>query len=692
MSGFAGLAKACDKSYDIEISTINGLSPWDGPFVNPITLAGSASGENFVGQLSQYQVEVVWGDGTKDVTSTVHFTQDGNDFSGTWTSNSHTYAQPGTYCITVRLYHSQPPGSDGSSDAVDTVNCVISSMTSLTLSKTSPQIAGASLTATATVSPSAATGSVQFQVEIPGSSTWNTFDTRTLSSGSATSKSYTLSNVGVYNFQAVYSGDCQYSGSTSSTVSLTVNPAVAVNFVVSGFPSSTSAGVAHSVTVTAKDAYGNVATGYTGTVHFTSSDSQAVLPVDYTFVSGDAGTKSFSVTLETVGSQSITATDTLTSTITGSQSGITVNAACAAKLAFVGVPSSLTAGVTSGGITVQLQDQYGNPVNAGGGGVTVTLSPSGVWYSNSGGTTLISNNQRTISSGSSSTSSFYFKSTVAGLFSLVASATGYTSASASLTVKAASATSFVVSGFPSPTIAGVAHFVTVTAKDQYGNVATAFSGTVTITSSDLAATLPPVDPLTNGVGSFSVTLKTSGTQSITATSGSVSGSQVGIQVNAAGATHFVVSAPASAVAGASFSVSVTAEDQYGNTVTSYSGTVHFTSSDAQAVLPANSGLTNGVGSFSVTLKTAGSQTITATDTVTSSITGSASVVVTAASGGAIHLVVSAPASAVAGSSFSVTVTARIFMIIRLQATVVRFTSLHRMLRRFCPLTLASQTV
>ena len=35
----------------------------------------------------------------------------------------------------------------------------------------------------------------------------------------------------------------------------------------------------------------------------------------------------------------------------------------------------------------------------------------------------------------------------------------------------------------------------------------------------------------------------------------------------------------------------------------------------------NAGLSSGVGSFSVTLKTAGSQTITATDTVTSSING-----------------------------------------------------------------------
>ena len=55
-----------------------------------------------------------------------------------------------------------------------------------------------------------------------------------------------------------------------------------------------------------------MATGYTGTVHFTSSDAQAGLPANYTFTGGDAGTHVFSVTLKTAGTQSITATDTVT--------------------------------------------------------------------------------------------------------------------------------------------------------------------------------------------------------------------------------------------------------------------------------------------------------------------------------------------------------------------------------------------
>jgi len=56
-----------------------------------------------------------------------------------------------------------------------------------------------------------------------------------------------------------------------------------------------------------------------------------------------------------------------------------------------------------------------------------------------------------------------------------------------------------------------------------------------------------------------------------------------------------------------------------------------------------------------TLKTAGPKTISATDTLTTTITGSASIKVTAAA--AATLRVSAPATVTAGRAFSLTVTA-----------------------------------
>src|SRR5262249_26098546 len=78
------------------------------------------------------------------------------------------------------------------------------------------------------------------------------------------------------------------------------------------------------VSVSVVDAYGNRVTNYTGTVRFTSSDGQAILPDDYTFSESDSGTAYFDTVLQTVGTQSITVTDLAKSSLTATQSGIQV--------------------------------------------------------------------------------------------------------------------------------------------------------------------------------------------------------------------------------------------------------------------------------------------------------------------------------------------------------------------------------
>src|SRR5207248_390024 len=54
---------------------------------------------------------------------------------------------------------------------------------------------------------------------------------------------------------------------------------------------------------------GNVATGYTGTVAFASSDPLAVLPAPYTFQPGDFGSHLFFASLTTAGDQSVAVGD-----------------------------------------------------------------------------------------------------------------------------------------------------------------------------------------------------------------------------------------------------------------------------------------------------------------------------------------------------------------------------------------------
>ena len=135
-------------------------------------------------------------------------------------------------------------------------------------------------------------------------------------------------------------------------------PVNADHFVVSGFPTTVTAGASHTFTVTALFANDTIDTGYTGIVHFTSGDAQAVLPADYTFMAADAGKHTFNGVLKTAGTQSITATDIVFASISGSETGINVAPAAASRLA-VTAPSQVAAGKPFS-IIVTALDPYGN--------------------------------------------------------------------------------------------------------------------------------------------------------------------------------------------------------------------------------------------------------------------------------------------------------------------------------------------
>jgi hypothetical protein len=191
---------------------------------------------------------------------------------------------------------------------------------------------------------------------------------------------------------------------------------------------------------------------------------------------------------------------------------------------------------------------------------------------------------------------------------------------------------------PATTTAGGYIPVTVNALTAGNQQDDLYAGTVTLTSSDGKFVSPAPYTFTladGGSHTFFVALKTAGNQTITATdtnTSSITG-QASVKVVAAAATHFKITAPTSATAGTAFTITVTALDAFGNKATSYRGTVHFTSSDGAASLPGDYTFLagdKGKHTFSVTLNTTGSQTITGTDTKTGSITGKAKITVNAA--------------------------------------------------------------
>jgi hypothetical protein len=184
-----------------------------------------------------------------------------------------------------------------------------------------------------------------------------TFYTFTVADAGSHTFTATLKTAGP---QTITASDA-FSGTPIGTQSITVTPAAAALFTVTGFP-ATTAGVAHAFTVTARDAFGNVATGYTGTVTFSSSDPLAALPASYTFTAADAGVHTFTATLKRAGTQFIQVSDTLVGSILGAESGIAVTAAAVSHFVISG-PTSVTQGVGFK-ITVSAVDDFGN-VNAG---------------------------------------------------------------------------------------------------------------------------------------------------------------------------------------------------------------------------------------------------------------------------------------------------------------------------------------
>jgi N-acetylneuraminic acid mutarotase len=126
------------------------------------------------------------------------------------------------------------------------------------------------------------------------------------------------------NGKVLISGGSDSSGNLASAElysNVSVPAGSAVRFVLSGPYPTVAANTAFSITVTAVDANGNVATGYTGTVHFTDLASGSTLPADYTFSASESGVHTFTgLKCKKKGpasSHTITVVDTANSSIVG---------------------------------------------------------------------------------------------------------------------------------------------------------------------------------------------------------------------------------------------------------------------------------------------------------------------------------------------------------------------------------------
>jgi beta-glucanase (GH16 family) len=247
-------------------------------------------------------------------------------------------------------------------------------------SSANPSVFGQPVTFTATLTPASATGTVQFQ---DGST--NLGGPVAVSGGTAASVPVSSLAVGAHSITAVYSGDSNFAGSTSSTLVQNVSKAASATAVGSDSnPSSFGQTVTFTATVSA------VAPGAgtpTGTVQF--KDGTNNLGSAATLIGGTAtfGTSSLSV-----GTHNITAVYTGDANFTGSTSSSfaqTVNRDASStsvsssmnpstsgqSVTFTAVVSAVMPGTPTG--TVQFKDgvnNLGSPVTLSNG--TAALPPT----------------------------------------------------------------------------------------------------------------------------------------------------------------------------------------------------------------------------------------------------------------------------------------------------------------------------
>jgi hypothetical protein len=139
-------------------------------------------------------------------------------------------------------------------------------------------------------------------------------------------------------------------------------------------------GVPAEIDVIALDASNHRVTDYTGTIRLSSTDpattfAGTALPTTYTFTTADRGAHEFSLTPGAVGTETLAATDTTTSSTTGSAE-LLVNAAPVVTHFLVVVPRSVGAGVAAP-VVVEALDASNHVVPNYTGTVQLTSTGTG---------------------------------------------------------------------------------------------------------------------------------------------------------------------------------------------------------------------------------------------------------------------------------------------------------------------------
>jgi hypothetical protein len=398
--------------------------------------------------------------------------------------------------------------------------------------------------------------------------------------GVATFSTLTIDKTGIgYTLTATRAG---LTGATSTAFNITAGTATKLAFTVQPVSTAALAPITPAVQVTAQDALGNTATGFTSnvTMAFGTNPAPGSVLSGTKVVAAVAGVATFSnLSIDLAGNGfTLMATASGLTAATSASFDITSGAA----LAFTVQPTTTTAGVTiTPAIKVTARDAGGATVTTFVGNVTVAIAAG----TGASGATLSGTTTVAAVAGVATFSNLSIDKSSTG-YRLAASANGFaTGTSGSFTINAGTPTKlgFIVQPSNTPAGALIIPGVQVAVQDALGNRVTGISGSITVaigtnpSGGVLSGTL--TQPINAGAASFpTLSINNVGTgYTLTATSAGYTGAtSAAFTITAAASTSLAFTFhPSITTAGVNISpsVEVTAQNSTGGTVTSFTGAV-----------------------------------------------------------------------------------------------------------------------
>jgi hypothetical protein len=480
---------------------------------------------------------------------------------------------------------------------------------------------------------------------------------------------------------------------TSTIKSVTVAFGPATHLVLEAASTTPTAGASDNLTITAKDASGDTVRTYTGahSLIFEGAEESpnATKPVvidrsnvtrsfgeatEITFTEGKATVASSkNGVMKLYNAETAEVVVSEGSLSNGAGLAVTVKVGATKKLT-LSAPSEAIAG-SAFSVTLMATDEYGNPTTSYTGEKTLAWSGPGSSPSKEAPEYPVSATTVTFANGVGTASEIDLYD--AATPTLTVKEGSAVKGSAAIIVKAAAAKTLTFTALSEQT-AGTAFNATLTAHDEYSNIATAYAGVKTLTWSG-AASAPngtaPEYPATatavtfsSGVGKpTAIKLFDATASTLTVREGSsVEGTSNSFNVKAGATKKFSVPTPGEQEAGVAFNVTLTATDEWGNLATGYATAKTLTWSEPSSSpsgqapeYPSTATtvtFTAGVGTASQ-LKLYDAQSTTLKVKEGATVVGTSGSFTVRAATTTKKLTVATPGEQSAGSAFNVTLTA-----------------------------------